>query len=52
MIKQEFLLVIVGGIFVMETLSVIIQVLSFKWRGKTGIQDGAHTPPLRAERLE
>jgi phospho-N-acetylmuramoyl-pentapeptide-transferase len=34
MIKQEFLLVIVGGIFVMETLSVIIQVLSFKWTGK------------------
>ena len=34
MIKQEFLLVIVGGIFVMESLSVIIQVLSFKCRGK------------------
>jgi phospho-N-acetylmuramoyl-pentapeptide-transferase len=34
MIKQEFLLVIVGGIFVMESLSVIIQVLSFKYRGK------------------
>ncbi|MGA3173747.1 MAG: phospho-N-acetylmuramoyl-pentapeptide-transferase [Syntrophorhabdales bacterium] len=34
MIKQEFLLVIVGGIFVMEAFSVIIQVLSFKWRGK------------------
>ena len=33
-IKQEILLVIVGGIFVIETLSVIIQVLSFKWRGK------------------
>ena len=33
-IKQEILLFIVGGIFVMETLSVIIQVLSFKWRGK------------------
>ena len=33
-IKQEILLLIVGGIFVMETLSVIIQVLSFKWRGK------------------
>jgi phospho-N-acetylmuramoyl-pentapeptide-transferase len=33
-IKQEFLLVIVGGIFVMETASVIIQVLSFKCRGK------------------
>jgi phospho-N-acetylmuramoyl-pentapeptide-transferase len=34
MIKQEFLLVIVGGIFVIETLSVIIQVASFKCRGK------------------
>jgi phospho-N-acetylmuramoyl-pentapeptide-transferase len=33
-IKQEILLIIVGGIFVIETLSVIIQVLSFKWRGK------------------
>jgi phospho-N-acetylmuramoyl-pentapeptide-transferase len=33
-IKQEILLAIVGGIFVVETLSVIIQVLSFKWRGK------------------
>jgi len=33
-IKQEFLLVIAGGIFVMEAFSVIIQVLSFKWRGK------------------
>jgi phospho-N-acetylmuramoyl-pentapeptide-transferase len=34
MIKQEFLLVIVGGIFVIEALSVIIQVLSYKTRGK------------------
>jgi len=33
-IKQEFLLVIAGGIFVMEALSVIIQVYSFKLRGK------------------
>ena len=33
-IKQEFLLVIAGGIFVLETLSVIIQVYSFKLRGK------------------
>jgi phospho-N-acetylmuramoyl-pentapeptide-transferase len=33
-IKQEVLLVIAGGIFVMEAFSVIIQVLSFKWRGK------------------
>ena len=33
-IKQEILLVIAGGIFVMETFSVIIQVYSFKLRGK------------------
>jgi phospho-N-acetylmuramoyl-pentapeptide-transferase len=32
--KQEFLLVIVGGIFVMETLSVIVQVISYKLRRK------------------
>ena len=34
LIKQEFLLVIVGGLFVAEALSVIIQVASFKTRGK------------------
>ena len=33
-IKQEILLVIAGGIFVLEALSVIIQVYSFKLRGK------------------
>jgi len=32
--KQEFLLVIVGGIFVIEALSVIIQVISYKIRRK------------------
>ncbi len=32
--KQELLLVIVGGLFVMEALSVMIQVASFKLRGK------------------
>jgi len=32
--KNELLLVIVGGIFVMETLSVISQVISFKLTGK------------------
>ncbi|RME55371.1 MAG: phospho-N-acetylmuramoyl-pentapeptide-transferase [Deltaproteobacteria bacterium] len=34
MTKNEVLLVIVGGIFVLETLSVIIQVLYFKFTGK------------------
>ena len=34
LIKQELLLVIVGGLFVIEALSVIIQVASFKTTGK------------------
>ncbi|MCK5871917.1 MAG: phospho-N-acetylmuramoyl-pentapeptide-transferase [Methylococcales bacterium] len=34
LVRQEFVLVIMGGIFVVETLSVIIQVTSFKLRGK------------------
>ena len=32
--KQELLLVLIGGIFVVEAVSVIIQVLSFKLSGK------------------
>jgi phospho-N-acetylmuramoyl-pentapeptide-transferase len=32
--KQELLLVIVGGLFVLEALSVLIQVASYKLRGK------------------
>ena len=34
LIKQEFVLVIVGGIFVLEAASVVIQVASFKITGK------------------
>jgi phospho-N-acetylmuramoyl-pentapeptide-transferase len=34
MVKQELLLVVVGGLFVAESLSVILQVFSFKYRGK------------------
>jgi phospho-N-acetylmuramoyl-pentapeptide-transferase len=34
LIKQELLLPIVGGVFVLEALSVIIQVASFKMTGK------------------
>ena len=34
LIKQELLLVIVGGVFVLEAASVVIQVVSFKTRGK------------------
>jgi phospho-N-acetylmuramoyl-pentapeptide-transferase len=34
LIKQEFLLVLVGGVFVLEALSVIIQVASFQITGR------------------
>lgn len=34
LVRQEFLLVIMGGIFVIETLSVILQVGSYKIRGQ------------------
>ncbi|MGL4206067.1 MAG: phospho-N-acetylmuramoyl-pentapeptide-transferase [Aeromonadaceae bacterium] len=34
LIRQEFLLVIMGGIFVLETVSVILQVGSYKLRGQ------------------
>ncbi len=34
LIKQELVLIVVGGVFVIEALSVIIQVLSFRLTGK------------------
>jgi phospho-N-acetylmuramoyl-pentapeptide-transferase len=33
-IKQEFLLVLIGGVFVIEALSVMIQVTTFRLFGK------------------
>lgn len=32
--RQELLLVAIGGVFVVEALSVIVQVASFRWRAK------------------
>jgi phospho-N-acetylmuramoyl-pentapeptide-transferase len=34
MTKTEVLLVLIGGIFLVEALSVILQVLTFKWLGR------------------
>ncbi|MCK4545942.1 MAG: phospho-N-acetylmuramoyl-pentapeptide-transferase [Candidatus Eisenbacteria sp.] len=34
LIKKEYLLLIIGGVFVLEVLSVVIQVISFKCRGR------------------
>jgi phospho-N-acetylmuramoyl-pentapeptide-transferase len=36
--KHELVLVIVGGLFVLETVSVIVQVVSFKLTGKRVFQ--------------
>ncbi|MDN5672366.1 MAG: phospho-N-acetylmuramoyl-pentapeptide-transferase, partial [Pseudomonas sp.] len=33
-VRQEIVLFIMGGVFVMETLSVVIQVASFKLTGR------------------
>src|ERR1700690_1308213 len=33
-VRQEIVLLIMGGVFVAETLSVMLQVLYFKWSGK------------------
>jgi len=35
LLKSEFLLVIIGGVFVMETLSVMIQVGFYKYTART-----------------
>jgi phospho-N-acetylmuramoyl-pentapeptide-transferase len=33
-IRQELVLIIAGGVFIMEMFSVIVQVVSYKWRGR------------------
>ena len=43
---------IVGGVFVLEALSVVIQVGSFKADRPARLPDGAAAPSLRADRLE
>ncbi len=52
-VRQEIVLFIMGGVFVAETLSVMIQVLYFKASGgKAHLPHGAAAPPLRAGGLE
>jgi phospho-N-acetylmuramoyl-pentapeptide-transferase len=47
--KHEIVLAIVGGLFVVETLSVMIQVFWFKRTGRRVFPDGAAAPPFREE---
>ena len=44
--KMEIILLIIGGVFVIETLSVILQVASFKTTGKTNISYESVAPSL------
>ena len=47
-IRQELVLMIMGGIFVLETVSVILQVASFKLTGKRIFKDGTYSSSFRA----
>ncbi len=51
LIKQEILLLFIGGVFVLEALSVILQVGSYKLRRQAYLQDGAPAPSLRGAGL-
>ena len=44
-VRQEIVLFIMGGVFVMEALSVMIQVGSFKLTGKRVFRIGAAASP-------
>jgi UDP-N-acetylmuramyl pentapeptide phosphotransferase/UDP-N-acetylglucosamine-1-phosphate transferase len=50
--KHEIVLAIIGGLFVMEALSVIIQVGFFKLTGQARLPDGADPPSFRKARLD
>ena len=51
MTDTHLLLPIIGGLYVLETLSVIIQVASFRLFQPAGVPHGADPPPLRAARV-
>ena len=50
--KHEIVLAIVGGLFVLEAVSVIVQVVSFKLHRQARVPDGADPSSLRAARLD
>ena len=47
--KHELVLAIIGGLFVLEAISVIVQVASFKMTGTARLPHGAAAPSFRAE---
>ena len=50
-VKHELVLAIVGGLFVLEAVSVIVQVASFKLTGRRVFRMAPVAPPLREEGL-
>ena len=50
-VRQEIVLLVMGGVFVMETASVMLQVASFKLTRQTHLPHGADSSSLRAEGL-
>ncbi len=50
-VRQEVVALVMGGIFVLETVSVILQVASFKLTGRRIFRMAPHASPLRAEGL-
>ena len=51
-IRQELLLPFIGGIFLLEALSVMLQVGSYKLRKKAHLQNGPAAPSFRTVGLE
>ena len=49
--KHELVLAIIGGLFVLEAVSVIVQVASFKIDRAARLPHGAAAPSFRAEGL-
>ena len=50
-VRQEIVPLIMGGVFVIETASVILQVASFKLTGKRIFRMAPHPSSLRAQGL-
>ena len=50
-VRQELVLFIMGGVFVLETVSVMLQVLSFKLTGKRIFRMAPAAPSFRAQGL-
>ena len=50
--KHEIVLAIIGGLFVLEAVSVIVQVRFVQAHRQARVPDGADPPPFRAARLD